>query len=137
VTPLVTSVPGENAFNPASPVTTTPAGNGKKMVTFTEADNGKTSDIAQGTRFAVELSVQNTEFMWNATVSDGLVIEPSKDIFHDPSARGVNAPNATRVWVIVAKDAGPHAFSATYERFSEPVTGRETAYSVNVQVIKA
>ena len=33
---------------------------GKKMVTLTEADNGKTEDIAQGTRFAVQLEENPT-----------------------------------------------------------------------------
>src|SRR5512139_2247674 len=35
--------------------TATTEADGKKMVTFTEADNGTTTDIAQGTRFAVQL----------------------------------------------------------------------------------
>ena len=43
------------------------------MVTLTEADNGKTEDIAQGTRFAVQLKENpTTGFQWNATVSPAL-----------------------------------------------------------------
>ncbi|WP_321508036.1 protease inhibitor I42 family protein [uncultured Methanoregula sp.] len=116
--------------------TAVPATGGKKMVTLTQADNGRTSDIAQGTRFAVELAENpTTGFMWNATVSPGLVIQ-SSDFSQDPASKGLVGAGGTRTWVIVAKDQGLQKFSATYMRSWEPVTGNETAYLVNIQVIK-
>ena len=38
------------------------------MVTFTEADNGKTESVTQNSQFAVVLAENpSTRFMWNAT----------------------------------------------------------------------
>jgi predicted secreted protein len=37
---------------------------------------------------------------------------------------------------MVAKVTGDQKFSAIYKRSWEPVTGNETAYSVNIRVVK-
>lgn len=127
---------GEGCKSGVTAVTTT-AAEGKKMVTFTEADNGKTSDTTQGTRFAVTLKENpTTGFAWNATVSPGLVIESSIYTV-DPDAHGRMGAGGNHTWVITGKDLGAQKFSATYLRSWEPVTGNETAYTVNVQVVKA
>jgi predicted secreted protein/putative hemolysin len=128
---------GEGCKNGVTAATTIPASGGKKMVTFTESDNGKTSDITQGTRFAVELAENpTTGFMWNATISPGLVIQ-SSDYRQDPTSKGLTGAGGTRTWVIIAQDPGIQKFSATYMRSWEPKTGNETAYVVNVRVVKA
>jgi putative hemolysin len=115
---------------------TTPAAEGKKMVTLTEADKGKTEDIAQGTRFAVQLKGNpTTGYDWNATVSSGLEIQ-SSDYQQDKAAPGMVGVGGTRTWVIVANDLGTQKFSASYRRSWEPVTGNETAYSVNINIVK-
>ncbi|MFA4876553.1 MAG: protease inhibitor I42 family protein [Methanoregula sp.] len=108
----------------------------KKMVTFTQADNGKTSNVSEGSRFAVQLAENpTTGFMWNATVSPGLVIQ-SSDFSQDAASKGLTGAGGIRTWIILAKDTGSQKFSATYMRSWEPVTGNETAYSVNIQVVK-
>jgi putative hemolysin/predicted secreted protein len=117
--------------------TTTTAAGGKKMVTFTEADNGKTSDIAQGSKFAVELKENpTTGFQWNATLSKGLELV-SDNFQTSPHAEGMVGVGGTRTWVITAKDLGAQKFSAVYKRSWEPVTGNETAYAVTINVVKA
>lgn len=109
---------------------------GKKMVTLTETEIGITEDIAQGTRFAVQLRENpTTGFGWNATVSSGLEIQ-SSEYQQDTAAEGMVGVGGTRTWVIVAKDQGVQTFSATYRRSWEAVTGDETAYGVNVNVVK-
>lgn len=109
---------------------------GKKMVTLTSTDNGKTEDIALGTRFAVQLRENpTTGFGWNATVSPGLEIQ-SSDYQQDKAAEGMVGVGGTRTWVIVAKDLGSQKFSATYMRSWEPLTGNETAYNANISVVK-
>lgn len=117
-------------------VAATTEAEGKKMVTFTDADNGRTSDIAQGTRFAVQLKENpTTGFQWNATVSSGLGIQ-SSDYQQDKAAEGMVGVGGTRTWVIIAKDTGIQKFSAIYRRSWEPVTGNETSFVVNVNVVK-
>lgn len=114
----------------------TTAAEGKKMVTFTETDNGKTQNVAQGSHFAVQLQENpTTGYMWNATVSSGLVIK-SSDFSQTPAAAGLVGSGGTRTWVILANDTGDQKFSASYRRSWEPVTGNETAFVVNVNVVK-
>jgi len=117
-------------------VTATPTDEGKRMVTLTEEDNGKTEDITQNTRFAVVLSENpTTGFSWNATLSPGLELQ-SSDYHQDDAPTGMVGVGGTRTWVIVAKDPGDQKFSAVYKRSWEQATGNETTYSVNIRVVK-
>jgi predicted secreted protein/putative hemolysin len=116
-------------------IAATTAADAKKMVTFTDAENGKTSDIAQGTTFAVQLEENpTTGFQWNATLSPGLSLV-SDDYQVNPHAEGMVGVGGTRIWIILAKDLGAQKFSATYRRSWEPVTGNETAFGVDVNVV--
>jgi predicted secreted protein/putative hemolysin len=118
-------------------LTATPSPEGKKMVTFTEADNGKTQDITQNTRFAVVLAENpTTGYTWNATLSAGLELQ-STDYQQDNAPQGMVGVGGSRTWVIIAKDLGDQKFSAVYGRSWEPVSGNETAYTVTIRVVKA
>jgi len=118
-------------------LTATPTAEGKKMFTFTEADNGKSGDITRNTRFAIVLAENpTTGFMWNATLSPGLELQ-STDYRQDDAPTGMVGVGGTRTWVIIAKNIGNQKFSAIYRRSWEPVTGNETAYIVNIMVSKA
>lgn len=126
----------DKVCKPGVEAAATTAAEGKKMVTLTEADNGKSEDIAQGTRFAVQLKENpTTGFAWNATVSSGLEIQ-SSDYQVDKAAEGMVGVGGTRTWIIVAKDIGTQKFSAVYKRSWEAATGNETAFDVNVNVVK-
>lgn len=128
---------GEGCKSGVTAAPTTAAAEGKKMVTFTDADNGKTSDIMQGTKFAVQLDENGTTgFLWNATLSKGLELV-SDDFQTDAHAPGMVGVGGTRTWVILAKDLGDQKFSASYRRSWEPVTGNETSFVVNINVVKA
>ena len=116
-------------------VTATPTAEAKKMVTFTEADNGKTGNVTQNTQFAVVLAENpSTGFTWNATLSPGLDLQ--SDTYKDDASAGRVGAGGTHTWVMVAKVTGDQKFSAIYKRSWEPVTGNETAYSVNIRVVK-
>ncbi len=121
---------------PTDMTTTTMAAGGKKLVTFTEADNGKTGTIAQNSAFAIQLAENpTTGYQWNATLSPGLVLQ-STDYRMNEAAPGMVGVGGTRTWIIIAKDLGAQKFSASYRRSWEPVTGNETAYNVNINVVK-
>jgi putative hemolysin/predicted secreted protein len=125
---------GEGCRAGVAAVTTT--AEGKKMVTLTDTENGRITDIAQGTKFAVELAENpTTGFQWNATLSHGLELI-SDDFQTKPHAEGMVGVGGTRTWIILAKDLGTQKFSASYRRSWEPVTGNETAFSANVNVVK-
>jgi putative hemolysin/predicted secreted protein len=126
----------DKVCKPGVAAAATTAPEGKKMVTLTEANDGKTEDIAQGTRFAVQLEENpTTGFQWNATVSPGLEIQ-SSEYQMNKAAEGMVGVGGTRTWVIVAKDLGTQKFSATYKRSWEATTGNETGFSANVNVVK-
>ena len=115
----------------------TPAAGEKKMVTFTEADDGKTQDVTQGTKFAVELKENpTTGYQWNATLSSGLELV-SDDYKADAHAEGMTGVGGVHTWVIKAKDTGSQKFSAVEKRSWEATTGNETAFAVTVNVVKA
>ena len=117
-------------------VTITQAAGVKKMVTFTEADNGTNGTIAQTTRFAIQLKENpTTGYQWNATLSPGLELQSSDYRVNDAPA-GMVGVGGVRTWVVIAKDLGTQNFSASYRRSWEPVTGNETAYTVNIKVEK-
>jgi predicted secreted protein/putative hemolysin len=118
-------------------ITMMPTAEGKRMLTLTETDNGKTVDITRNTRFAVVLAENpTTGFMWNATLSPGLELQ-SSDYHQDDAPTGMVGVGGTRTWVIIAKNIGNQKFSAIYRRSWEPVNGNETAYIVNIMVSKA
>src|SRR5512136_2695826 len=111
-------------------VTATPTAEAKKMVTFTEADNGKTENVTQNTRFAVVLAENpSTGFAWNTTLSSGLELQ--SDYYQDDASSGKVGAAGSHTWFIMAKELGDQKFSAIYKRSWEPVTGNETTYSVN------
>jgi predicted secreted protein/putative hemolysin len=116
-------------------ITATPTAEAKNMVTFTEADNGKTESVAQNTQFSVVLAENpSTGFMWNATLSPGL--ELLSDYHKDDPSAGRPGAGGNHTWIMVAKVTGDQKFSAIYKRSWEPVSGNETAYSVNIRVVK-
>jgi predicted secreted protein len=109
---------------------------GKKMVTFTEMDGGKTEIIGQNTRFAIELSENpTTGYMWEATLSPGLVLQ-SSDFRQPAEAAGMVGSGGTRTWIILGKDLGNQKFSAAYRRSWEKVTSDDTTYNVNITVVQ-
>jgi len=117
-----------------TPLPATTALEGKKMVTFTEQDNGTTGTIAANTRFAVTLAENpTTGYAWNASTSNGLSIL-SSDFQENQHAEGMVGVGGTRTWVIRASGTGNQTFSATYLRSWEPVTGNETGYSLGIQI---
>ncbi|MDD1694938.1 MAG: protease inhibitor I42 family protein [Methanoregula sp.] len=120
---------------PGTPATATPAQEGKKMVTFTEKDNGTTADIAATTRFAVQLEENpTTGYSWNASTSSGLTVL-SSDYQENKHAEGMVGVGGIRTWVLQAAGSGDQAFNATYRRSWEPVTGNETGYSVGIRIV--
>jgi inhibitor of cysteine peptidase len=106
------------------------------MVTFTESDNGAIKEIGQGSRFAVILNENpTTGYQWNATVSSGLEIQ-SVEYRQNDAPPGMTGVGGKRTWILVAKDAGNQKFSGVYKRSWELSTGNETAFAVNVNVVK-
>ena len=136
-TPVATTVGQVQApvTTPASTTTST-APEGKKMVTFTEKDNGTTVEIAAGSRFAIQLEENpTTGFMWNATTTAGLEIL-SSDYVENSHAAGMTGVGGIRTWVLTTPGPGEPVFTAVYKRSWEPVTGNETAYILTVHAVR-
>jgi predicted secreted protein len=128
------ALPGDQTFTLniiAGEVQTPP---GKKLVTYTEADNGKTVNEFQGSLFAISLAENpTTGYSWNATISQGLelVDETFEENAHAPGMVGVGG---THWWILKAAAAGTQEFSATYIRPWEGVLPGDQTYSLTVDV---
>jgi len=119
---------------PGVSATATQAGGAKMMVTFTQADNNTTKQVAAGSQFAVQLaSNPTTGFDWNASVSQGLVItnESYKQNANPGNMVGVGG---NQMWIVKANAAGKQTFSAIYKQPWMPTTGNETAFVLYVNV---
>lgn len=110
---------------------------GKKMVTYTESDNGTTREIAAGSRFAVQLTENpTTGYSWNATASPGLEIL-SSDYQENAHPGGMVGVGGVRTWVLMTDDAGTYTFTAVYKRPWMPTEGNETGYNLTISAVKA
>jgi len=119
---------------PGTPVPATTAEEGKKMVTFTEKDNGTTGKIAAGTRFMVQLDENpTTGYSWNASTSAGLTVL-SSEFKENEHAEGMTGVGGIHSWILQASGTGNQTFGAVYGRSWEPVTGNETSYLLNIQI---
>jgi inhibitor of cysteine peptidase len=137
------SATGTTQVTPAvSPVavTTTPAataaaGEGKKMVTFTEKDDGTTAEVAANQRFAVKLNENpTTGYGWNASTSSGLTIL-SSDFQENAHAEGMVGVGGIRPWVLQATGDGNQSFDAVYGRSWETPSGNETSFKLVVNIV--
>lgn len=75
-----------------------------------------------------------TGFQWNATVTSGLTIENDTYIA-DPAAAGVTGSGGMHYWLVRSIGKGNQHFDAIYKRSWEPVTGNETSYTLDIQVV--
>ena len=121
-TPQVTSPP---------PVGTTVQGG---PVLVTEGQNQATISVTQNNVIAVKLQENpSTGYQWDATLSPGLVLQSSDYSMNDAAPNMVGV-GGIRTWIIMAKDPGAQKFSASYRRSWEPLTGKETSFSMTIIV---
>ena len=119
---------------PGLSATTVPTGGTKMMVTFTQADNNTTQQVAAGSQFAVQLaSNPTTGYQWNATVSQGLVIT-STNYKQNANPGNMVGVGGNQMWIVKANAAGKQTFSAIYKQPWMPTTGSETAFVLYVNV---
>ena len=120
---------------PGVSATTAPTGGTKMMVTFTQADNNKTAQVAAGTQFAVKLeSNPTTGYQWNATVSQGLTIT-NESYQQNANPGNMVGVGGNQMWIVKANTAGKQTFSAIYKQSWMPTTGSETTFVLNVNVV--
>ncbi len=75
-----------------------------------------------------------TGFQWNATVTSGLRIE--NDTYGpDPVKPGVAGSGGMHYWLFRGIAKGNQTFDAVFMRSWEPVTGNESRYTMNIQVV--
>jgi inhibitor of cysteine peptidase len=108
----------------------------KKMVTFTESDNGATKEIVAESRFAIQLKENpTTGYTWNTTASPGLEIL-SSDFKENAHAEGMVGVGGVRTWVLKTSDSGNYTFTASYKRSWEAASGNETGYSLTINAVR-
>ncbi|MBP1929512.1 putative secreted protein [Methanolinea mesophila] len=107
---------------------------GKKLVTYTEADNGTTVKEIQGSMFAVSLAENpTTGYSWNATISPGLELV-NETYEEDAHASGMVGVGGTHWWILRALTPGTQEFSAAYIRPWEGVLPGDQTYHLKIDV---
>jgi inhibitor of cysteine peptidase len=137
--PATVTTPATTEVTPVAaattPVPATTAGEGKKMVTFTENDNDTTAEVAANQKFAVQLKENpTTGYSWNASTSSGLTVL-SSNFQEDSHAEGMVGVGGVHTWVLQATGDGPQTFSGVYGRSWETTTGSETGYNLAVNIV--
>ena len=107
------------------------------VIPLTDADNGRTLDIPQGSYLTISLKENPTT---GATLfakhSFGLKL--ISDTYQEtPNPRGWTGVGGTHTWMFKAKGTGDQQFSAVNRRIWEPITGEEDTFVVHLHVIKA
>jgi len=75
-----------------------------------------------------------TGYQWNASVTSGLRIENDTYV-PDPVKPGVAGSGGMHYWLVRGIAKGNQTFDAVYMRSWEPVTGNESRYIMNIQVV--
>ena len=103
------------------------------ILTFTNNDNGTTTEISPGTRFAVQLRVNpTTGDSWNASVSDGLEIL-STYYRVDEHPEDMVGVGGNRTWILSAKGTGNQTFAAVNKPAWMPGTGN--VYLLGIRIL--
>lgn len=129
-TPPATTVPTTSV--PAT--TQVPPVQEEKPMVYNESANNSTVTVTAGKEFVIELRENpTTGYMWNATVTKGLMI--INDTYTlDAAGAGMVGVGGTHSWLLKGTEAGQQQFKATYMRSWENVTGSEESYLLNVNV---
>ncbi len=75
-----------------------------------------------------------TGYMWNATVSSGLMIENDTYVA-DQVKPGIVGSGGMHYWLVKGIQKGNQTFDAVYKRPWEPDTGNETRYTMDISVM--
>lgn len=121
----------------ATPTPTVAATSPPEMImSYNESANNSTISTPIGKEFRIDLRENpTTGYMWNATVTSGLVIQNDSYTI-DNAAPGMVGVGGTRSWLISGTEAGLQHFRAIYSRPWENVTGSEESFVLNVNVVK-
>lgn len=129
-TPAPTAVVAK-ITKPATPVPHVTSANG--FYTFTGSENKGYYTLPKNSQMFLTLDENpTTGYTWNLTTTPGLTIV--KDEFLPPtSSQGLGA-GGMHEWEIKTAAEGDQQISAVLKHVSDPVTGRETTYTVFIEV---
>lgn len=130
-TPPATTVPTTAMPTPTQIPTVQP----EERMVYNESANNSTVNVTAGKEFVIELRENpTTGYMWNATVTSGLLIV-NDTYAMDAAAPGMVGVGGTHSWLLKGTGTGMQQFRATYMRSWENVTGSEDRYVLNVNVV--
>lgn len=103
------------------------------MATYGIGDNGKSISVARGTVIEIVLDENpTTGYSWIAAVTPGLAVDRSEYV-SSASPRRLGA-SGVHEWTVRATAQGEQRFTAVYRRSWEPVTGKETTFTLDINV---
>jgi inhibitor of cysteine peptidase len=101
---------------------------------YTMSANNSTVDLKKDTMFMIALPENggSTGYLWDITSTQGLDVLESWFV---PGDKGLIGEPGIREWVICAARTGEQKFKATLHRPSEALTGNESTFVLNVNVV--
>lgn len=106
---------------------------------FTEADNGTTANLENGTTFFLELPENpSTGYSWELELSPGLSLLSEEYVTGEPPERleqPIVGAGGLRLWGIKAIAEGGQQLKGVYKRPWEEETGFEKNFTINIKVV--
>ena len=107
------------------------------LIFITDADNGRTLDISQGTYLSISLH-ENPTTGANLFPKHSFGLKLISDKYQEtPLPLGWTGGGGMHTWMFNAKGTGDQKFSTILRRIWEPITGEEDTFVVNLHVVKA
>ncbi|MFA4848726.1 MAG: protease inhibitor I42 family protein [Methanoregula sp.] len=130
-TTAATPVPTAVVTKPATPVPQVASANGS--YTLNESDNKFYYSVPKNSQVYVVLDENpTTGWSWNLTTTPGLTIV--KDEFYPPSTSQGFGSSGMHEWELKAVTSGEQKISGVLKHVSDPITGKETTYTVFLSV---
>ena len=107
------------------------------VISLTDADNGRTLEIPQGSYLTISLQENpTTGANLFPKYSSGLKLVSDK-YQETPLPPGWTGGGGMHTWMFKAKGTGDQNFSTINRRIWEPITGEEETFVVHLHVVKA
>ncbi|MFH0968598.1 MAG: protease inhibitor I42 family protein [Methanobacteriota archaeon] len=134
ITPETTAEERSDLTSPGGDGAVTLMGeNSSEMVTENQTGTHETMPLNDTINIFLKEN-PTTGYMWNATISAGLMIENDTYVA-DPVKPGVVGSGGMHYWLVRGVEKGNQTFNAVYKRPWEPNTGNETQYMMNITVL--
>jgi inhibitor of cysteine peptidase len=137
---IIAACAGCTGPGPVNPATETPKPSPQKTailagnIVVDEQQNGATTTLNLSRTITIRLKENpSAGYVWDLTVTPGLQV--TNDTFYPSDTSGsLVGAGGTRVWTLMTMQPGEQNVKAIYKHPWEPVTGKETMFTMTIMV---